>query len=55
MVFRRPGSSAQNPVWQIRGLVSVGLRGSRNCDNSNYAIFTDVSKYTIWIKSILSR
>lgn len=57
LVFPKPGSSAQNPVWQLRGLVSVGvaLQGLGSCDTTNYAIFTDVAKYTSWIRDIIKR
>ncbi|CAG9861494.1 unnamed protein product [Phyllotreta striolata] len=55
MVFKKRGSSAQSPVWQIRGIVSVGvaLQSEGVCDTSQYVIFTDVAKHLDWIKRII--
>ncbi|VEN42173.1 unnamed protein product [Callosobruchus maculatus] len=55
MVFPKRESSSQNTVWQLRGIVSVGvaLQGSGTCDTSHYVVFTDVAKYTHWIRQML--
>ncbi|CAG9831457.1 unnamed protein product [Diabrotica balteata] len=56
MVFPKRSSSGQNPVWQIRGIVSVGvaLQTEGICDTSQYVIFTDVAKYLPWIKEVMN-
>ncbi|XP_023310719.1 limulus clotting factor C-like isoform X1 [Anoplophora glabripennis] len=56
MVFPKRGTNGQNPVWQLRGLVSVGvaLQGQGVCDPSHYIIFTDVAKYTHWIQQVIA-
>lgn len=35
----------------LRGVVSSGLINAetQSCDTNNYAVYTDVSKYTDWI------
>ncbi|CAH1118379.1 unnamed protein product [Phaedon cochleariae] len=55
MVFPRRGIQGQTTVWQIRGIVSVGvaLQGEGVCDTSQYIIFTDVAKYLVWIRQTL--
>ncbi|CAH1991235.1 unnamed protein product [Acanthoscelides obtectus] len=55
MVFPKRGTSGQNTVWQLRGIVSVGvaLQGSGTCDTSHYVVFTDAAKYTHWIRQLL--
>ncbi|KAL3270852.1 hypothetical protein HHI36_021370 [Cryptolaemus montrouzieri] len=55
MVFPRRGTSDSNTVWQIRGLVSVGvaLQGQGLCDPTQYIVFTDVAKYIDWIEEII--
>ncbi|XP_070492244.1 serine protease gd-like [Chironomus tepperi] len=41
--------------YYFRGIVSAGIRGdSYSCDNTKYAIFTDVAQYTDWIKNHIS-
>ncbi|XP_072382323.1 uncharacterized protein [Diabrotica undecimpunctata] len=56
MVFPKKSLSGQNPVWQIRGIVSVGvaLQTEGICDTSQYVIFTDVAKYLPWIKEVMN-
>lgn len=56
MVFPREGSNPNNPIWQIRGLVSisVALQNQFKCDASHYVVFTDVAKYISWIKQMLN-
>lgn len=56
MVLPRGGTSGSNTVWQIRGLVSVGvaIQGKIKCDTSQYVVFTDVAKHLDWIQEILS-
>lgn len=41
-------------VWQIRGLVSIGvaLQG-KTCNPSHYVIFTDLAKHLDWIKETM--
>lgn len=41
----------------LRGIVSAALLtdDSLSCDNKNYAVFTDVSKYTHWIEGYLEQ
>ncbi|KAJ8956094.1 hypothetical protein NQ318_016547 [Aromia moschata] len=55
MFFQKKRSGNENPAWQLRGLVSVGvaLQGSGICDASQYVIFTDAAKYTGWIRRII--
>ncbi|CAH1132378.1 unnamed protein product [Ceutorhynchus assimilis] len=52
MVFKRPGTSGENTIWQLRGLVSLGVvkQTQTICDPKQYSIFTDVAKYLSWIK-----
>ncbi|XP_044763414.1 serine proteinase stubble-like [Coccinella septempunctata] len=56
MVFPRRGTSGSNTVWQIRGLVSVGVafQGKIICDTSQYVVFTDVAKHLDWIQTVLN-
>ncbi|XP_056640067.1 uncharacterized protein LOC130447327 isoform X2 [Diorhabda sublineata] len=56
MVFPKRGTSGQNTIWQIRGLVSVGvaLQTEGVCDTSQYIIFTDVAKHLSWIRQIMN-
>lgn len=55
MVFPKSGTSGENTVWQIRGIVSVGvaLQGQGVCDPSHYIVFTDVAKHLDWIKQVM--
>ncbi|CAH1111806.1 unnamed protein product [Psylliodes chrysocephalus] len=55
MVFPRRGSDPHNPIWQIRGMVSisVALQNQFKCDSSHYVVFTDIAKYLDWIKNAL--
>ncbi|KAJ8956093.1 hypothetical protein NQ318_016546 [Aromia moschata] len=52
IVFPKTGSNPQNPIWQLRGLVSisVALQNQVRCDSKHYVVFTDVAKYLDWIK-----
>lgn len=45
--------SSNNRVWQLRGIVSVGAVKPRSkvCDPGHFVIFTDVTKYLVWIKN----
>ncbi|XP_063924172.1 serine proteinase stubble-like isoform X3 [Zophobas morio] len=56
MVFPRSGTNGQNTVWQIRGIVSVGvaLQGQGVCDPKHYIVFTDVAKHVDWIKQVMN-
>uniref|UniRef100_A0A6P7G765 Limulus clotting factor C-like n=1 Tax=Diabrotica virgifera virgifera TaxID=50390 RepID=A0A6P7G765_DIAVI len=56
MVFPRSGSSPNNPIWEIRGMVSisVALQNQFRCDSSHYVVFTDIAKYLDWIKNALT-
>ncbi|KAK9875991.1 hypothetical protein WA026_011092 [Henosepilachna vigintioctopunctata] len=55
MVFPKKDTSGSKTIWQIRGIVSVGvaLQGQAVCDPSQYIVFTDVAKYLEWIQQIL--
>lgn len=55
MVFPKPNSNRYNPVWQLRGLVSisVALQNQFKCDSSHYVVFTDTAKYLDWIKKTM--
>ncbi|KAJ8963548.1 hypothetical protein NQ314_005553, partial [Rhamnusium bicolor] len=57
MVFPKKGTSGQNTVWQIRGLVSVAvaLQERGICDTSEYIVFTDVAKHIHWIRQVLAK
>ena len=54
MVLPKPTSNPNQPIWQLRGLVSisVALQNQFKCDSSHYVVFTDVAKYLDWIKSV---
>ncbi|CAG9770447.1 unnamed protein product [Ceutorhynchus assimilis] len=51
LVLPKNGSDKHNPVWQIRGLVSisVALQNKFRCDSSHYVVFTDVAKFMDFI------
>ncbi|CAG9861490.1 unnamed protein product [Phyllotreta striolata] len=55
MVFPIAGTDRNNPVWQLRGLVSisVALQNLNRCDSTHYVVFTDVAKYLDWIKKAI--
>ncbi|CAH1118358.1 unnamed protein product [Phaedon cochleariae] len=55
MVFPKRGSNPNNPIWQLRGMVSisVALQNQVRCDSSHYVVFTDTAKYLDWIKKAL--
>ncbi|KAL7034193.1 hypothetical protein ACKWTF_007889 [Chironomus riparius] len=41
--------------YYFRGIVSSGVRGIKyTCDNTKFAIFTDVAQYTDWIQSYIT-
>lgn len=56
LVFPKSDSVPGQPVWQIRGVVSisVALQGEFVCDSSHYAVFADTAKYLDWIRQIIS-
>ncbi|XP_072382312.1 chymotrypsin-like elastase family member 2A isoform X2 [Diabrotica undecimpunctata] len=56
MVFPKTGSDPNNPVWEIRGMVSisVALQNQFVCDSSHYVVFTDTAKYSDWIDNALN-
>ncbi|XP_066153841.1 limulus clotting factor C-like isoform X2 [Euwallacea fornicatus] len=49
------GTRGENSVWQLRGVVSIGVAKQNQaiCDTKQYSIFTDVAKYVPWIKQII--
>lgn len=55
-MFAKPNSPMENPVWQIRGMVSisVALQNQFKCDASHYVVFTDIAKYQDWVTSAMS-
>lgn len=57
MIFPKSNVSEEDPVWQLRGLISIGvaLQGQITCNNMRYVIFTDVAKHLDWIKSVIKR
>lgn len=56
MVFLKENSSRYNPVFQLRGLVSisVALQNQSKCDASHYVVFTDVAQYLDWVRTVMS-
>ncbi|RZC34687.1 limulus clotting factor C-like [Asbolus verrucosus] len=56
MVFPKSNTNPNNPIWQLRGLVSisVALQNQLKCDSSHYVVFTDVAKYLDWIRASLN-
>ncbi|KAF7286607.1 chymotrypsin-C-like [Rhynchophorus ferrugineus] len=57
LILPKPGSNPNNPVWQIRGLVSisVALQNRFRCDASHFVVFTDVAKYLNFIYAALQK
>ncbi|CAH0549015.1 unnamed protein product [Brassicogethes aeneus] len=57
MVFPKEQVFDSQPIWQIRGVVSIGvaLQGHFVCNDMKYVVFTDVAKYLDWILTILKR
>lgn len=55
MVFRKTGTSGASSVWQLRGIVSLGLalQNSATCDPGSYAVFTDVAMHLTWIDTVI--
>ncbi|XP_056640183.1 serine protease gd-like isoform X1 [Diorhabda sublineata] len=56
MVFPKKNFDSANPIWQLRGMVSisVALQNQFRCDSSHYVVFTDIAKYLDWIRNALS-
>lgn len=46
-----------NNKFYLRGIVSSSLFNhvEQSCDTKNYAVFTDVSRYTSWIQSYMNK
>ncbi|KAL1502619.1 hypothetical protein ABEB36_007737 [Hypothenemus hampei] len=55
LVIAKPGSNKNNPVWLLRGLVSisVAVQNKFKCDSSHYVVFTDVAKFLDFIKTAM--
>lgn len=55
LIFPKSGSTSENVVWQLRGLVtiSVALQNRFKCDASHYVVFTDIAKFLDWIKRVM--
>lgn len=45
----------QNGKWYLRGIISSSFfdRIHSTCDTSSYAVFTDATQYTDWLKGII--
>lgn len=43
----------KNNAWRLRGIVSNSLQNpeTRICDVTNFAVFTDVPKFSSWINN----
>lgn len=55
-MFPKRRKRGQNTVWQLRGLVSIGVAlqtGQGVCDASQFIVFTDVAKYLHWIRQVI--
>lgn len=41
--------------WYLRGIVSSSLldRALGTCDTKNYAVFTDVVRYNVWVQGYI--
>lgn len=56
-MFPKKKADGQSTVWQLRGLVSIGVAlqtGQGVCDSSQFIIFTDVAKHLNWIRQVMS-
>ena len=55
LVISKYAPQVANFVWQLRGIVSVGvaLQGGV-CNPNQYTVFTDAAKYVVWIRNITS-
>ncbi|XP_066251877.1 phenoloxidase-activating factor 1-like isoform X2 [Euwallacea similis] len=55
MVVPVRGTRGENSIWQLRGVVSIGVARQTQaiCDTKQYSIFTDVAKYVPWIKQTI--
>ena len=43
-----------NNKWFLRGIISSSLLDETgNCDIHNFAVYTDVTKYTSWVQSYM--
>lgn len=38
-------------IWYLRGIVSSALLADGVCDTHNYAVFTDVQKFSSWLQT----
>ncbi|XP_050308922.1 chymotrypsin-like elastase family member 2A [Anthonomus grandis grandis] len=57
LVLPKPNSDRNNPIWQIRGLVSisVAVHNKFRCDSSHYVVFTDVAKHLDFVKNAMKQ
>lgn len=57
MVFPRTGTRGVDTVWELRGIVSIGVAQQTEmiCDPDHFIIFTDVAKHLRWVKNIMGR
>uniref|UniRef100_A0AAR5PS75 Peptidase S1 domain-containing protein n=1 Tax=Dendroctonus ponderosae TaxID=77166 RepID=A0AAR5PS75_DENPD len=55
MVFPRSDTTGPNTVWQLRGIVSLGVakQSESVCDPKHYTVLTDAGKYSQWIKDTM--
>lgn len=58
-VLPRPGTSGDNAVWQLRGVVSSAVAsqsatGGTVCNPNQYSIFTDAAIFVPWLKTKMS-
>lgn len=44
---------SNNNRTYLRGVVSAAVRTGSTCDNNNYSVFTDTSKFTQWIEKYM--
>lgn len=43
-----------NKIFYLHGIVSASLMYQWRCDVTNYAVFTSIAKFTLWIESIVN-
>ncbi|XP_066153845.1 chymotrypsin-C-like [Euwallacea fornicatus] len=57
LVLTKPGSDKNNPVYQIRGLVSisVAVQNKFSCDSRHFVVFTDVAKFLDFVKAAMKQ
>ncbi|XP_050308708.1 serine protease gd-like [Anthonomus grandis grandis] len=55
MTFPKPTQGGTNVVWQLRGVISLGVARQSGgvCDPKEYSLLTDVAQYLRWIKDIM--